>query len=63
MQAMRRVVDIPDRRAELFARLVMDNGGRLARGKRSHFAELSDDEVIRLERAIAEACGGNGKSL
>lgn len=62
MQAMRRVVDMPDRRAERFARLVMNNGGRLARGKRSHFAELSDDEVIRLERAIAEACGGNGKS-
>lgn len=51
-QAARRIVDMPNNRLSLFIRLVMANGGRLARNKREHFAEISDKEVAEMEEAI-----------
>jgi hypothetical protein len=55
--AVRDIVDMPDRRASLFVRLTMQNGGRLWKAKRSTFAELSEDEIARLEEAVQEAMG------
>jgi hypothetical protein len=53
-QQMGTVVDMPDRKIDLFIRVVADNGGKLSSGKRkSHFAELSDDEVAQLEQIVA----------
>jgi Fic family protein len=52
LEAILDVVDMPDRRASLFVRLCLQNHGRLSRGKRSHFAELTDAEVVRMETAI-----------
>lgn len=56
------IVDMPDRRASLFVKLCMQNGGRLSSAKRLQFPELSDAEIAQLEaqvlRAIsAEAAG------
>jgi hypothetical protein len=55
LKAVRRIVDMPDRRASLFVRLCLQNGGRLSRAKRREFSELSDDEVARMEMGVQEA--------
>ena len=55
LTAMRDIVDMPDRRASLFARLTMQNNGTLAKRKRNQFYELSDGEVADLEAAVREA--------
>lgn len=53
--AMRHVIDLPDRLAELFVKVVLQNGGRLSQTKRaSHFDALTDDEIGRLEAIVAE---------
>lgn len=53
-QQMGTVVDMPDRKVDLFIRGVAENGGKLSAGKRkSHFAELSDDEITQLEQIVA----------
>ena len=51
---MRDIVDMPEKQANLFLRLVLQNGGRLAARKRDLFPELSDDEVAALERACED---------
>ena len=51
--AIQGIVDMPDRRIDLFIRFCLQNQGRLSAGKRAaHFDFLSDDEVRRLERAV-----------
>lgn len=52
---MQGVVDMPDRRLDLFIRLCLQGKGRLARGKRSQFRELSDKEISALEKVVAQA--------
>jgi Fic/DOC family len=54
---VREIVDMPDRRASLLVRLVLQNGGRLSKTKRVLFSELTDDEVERLEGAVQKALG------
>lgn len=49
------VVDMPDRRASLFVRLCMQNGGRLSANKRCLFDELEDEEIRRMEDAVEAA--------
>ena len=56
--AVREIVNMPDRRASLLVRLCMQNGGRLAAAKRARFAELSDEEVGAMEAAVQEAMAG-----
>lgn len=53
--AVREIVDMPDRRASLFVRLCMRNGGRLSAARRAGFAELEDTEVSAMEAAVREA--------
>jgi Fic family protein len=49
------IVDMPDRYIDLFIRFVLQNGGRLSKIKREkYFDFLSDEEVRKLEEAIAE---------
>jgi hypothetical protein len=52
---MRDVVDMPDRRMDLFIRHCLQGGGRLSRNKRRRFTELTDREVADLEAIVAEA--------
>ena len=54
-EAARAIVDMPDRRASLFVRLCMQNGGRLSVAKRRQFAELDDSEILAMEAVIQEA--------
>lgn len=55
LDAVRDIIDMPDRRASLFVRLCLQNGGRLSRAKRDSFAELSDEEIGKLEAAVRYA--------
>ncbi|MBK8098891.1 MAG: Fic family protein [Planctomycetes bacterium] len=54
-RALREIVDMPDRRLELFVRLCVGNGGRLSATKRPQFAELTDEEIARMEAALLAA--------
>lgn len=54
-EAVREIVDMPDRRLSLLVRLVLQNGGRLSTAKRKRFGELKDAEVAAMERAVRVA--------
>ena len=52
---IRDIVDLPDRRLDLFIRLAGDNHGTLGAKKRTkYFPELTDDEVARMEAVVRE---------
>lgn len=54
--AIREIVDMPDRRIDLFIRLCLQNGGKVSATKRvSHFDLLADDEIERMEEAVQSA--------
>lgn len=55
LRETRAVLEMPDRKASLFVRLVLENKGTLSKTKRAHFAELTDDEVAALQAAIQRA--------
>jgi hypothetical protein len=61
LDGVRAVIDMPDRRASLLVQLLLRNGGRLSKNKRSTFSEVLDDELSRIEAnvqaALAEAPG------
>jgi len=47
-------VDLPDRDIDLFIRCCLQNNGKLSNRKQSaRFFKLSDDEIQRLEAAVA----------
>jgi Fic family protein len=46
------IVDMPDKRASLLVRLIMQNNGRLAKNKRDLFSEVTDEELTKIEKAI-----------
>jgi hypothetical protein len=54
---MRDVVDLPNRPADLFVRLCLQNNGTLSKARRPlpDYAALSDQEIAGLEAAVAEA--------
>ena len=57
-KAIQEIVDMPDRRIDLFIRFCLQNNGRLSARKRaSHFDFLSDEEVALLEQAVQSAYG------
>ena len=43
---------MPDRRASLLVRLILQNKGKLSRAKREQFTELTDDELLAIEAAV-----------
>jgi hypothetical protein len=46
------VVDMPDRRASMLVRFIMQNKGVLSKAKRNLFPELRDDEIAAIEGVI-----------
>lgn len=52
MKAVMETVDMPNRRASLLIRLILQNKGMLSKAKRSQFPELSDDEIKAIESAV-----------
>jgi hypothetical protein len=61
---MREVVDLPNRHADLFVRLCLQENGRLSKAKRQwpEYAGLSAGEITGLERAVVEAFALKTKS-
>jgi Fic family protein len=55
MKSVMGIVDMPNQRASLLIKLIHQNKGKLARGKRDSFAELSDLEISKIESAIKAA--------
>ena len=55
LAGVRNIVDMPDRRASLFVRLCLQNGGRLAGGRRTTFPELPEAEIAAMEEAVQAA--------
>jgi hypothetical protein len=53
IRATMNIVDMPDRRAALLVRLIMQNNGRLSQSKRATFSELKDEEISAIEEAVA----------
>ena len=59
-KAIQKIVDMPDLQIDLFIRFCLQNNGCLsARRRVSHFDFLSDDEVLRMEKAIQSSYGEN----
>jgi len=59
-KAIQEIVDMPDRKIDLFIPTCLQNNGRLSARKRaSHFDFLSDEEVTRMEKAIRSAYGSS----
>lgn len=51
--AIQRIIDMPDRKIDLFISVCLQNNGRLSARKRtSHFAMLTEDEILRMEQAV-----------
>ena len=53
-RGLQEIVDMPDRRMDLFIRLCLQNKGRIAKGKRDLFAGLTEDEVAAMEKVVQE---------
>ena len=54
-RTMQEIIDMPDRDIDLFIKFCLQNNGRLSQRKReSRFAALTDEEVVRLESAVAD---------
>jgi Fic family protein len=57
-KAIQEVVDMPDRKVDIFIRFCLQNNGRLSAGKRSeNFEFLSDGEITQMEQALQKAYG------
>ncbi len=53
-RGIQQIVDMPDRKIDLFIRFCLQNEGTLSARKRdSHFDFLSDEEITRMERACS----------
>jgi hypothetical protein len=52
LRATLNIVDMPNRRASLLVRLILQNKGELSKGKRVAFSEITDQEIDRIERAV-----------
>lgn len=57
-KAIQEIVDMPDRQVDLFIRFCLQNNGELSGRKRTrYFGFLSDEEIVRMERAVLSAYG------
>ena len=57
-KAIQEIVDMPDRKIDLFIRFCLQNNARLSARKRAdHFEFLSDGEIARMEQAVQSAYG------
>jgi len=57
-KSIQEVIDMPDRKIDLFIQACLQNNGQLSARKRaSHFDFLTDEEVTRMEDAIRSAYG------
>ena len=53
LAAIKNVIDMPDRKAALLAKLCLQNSGHLSAKKRQMFSEVLDEEIQQIEETIA----------
>lgn len=53
LKAAKEIVDMPNQKASLLVRMILQNKGNLSKTKREMFAELTDGEISKIEIAIA----------
>jgi len=58
-RGLQEIVDMPDRKLDLFIRLCIQNRGRLAKGKREQFARINDRELAAMEGVVQAQMDGN----
>jgi len=65
LRALLEVVDMPDKRAALMMRLLIQHSYQLSKRKRELFPEITDDELHMIEQVVREAAesspGGDGQ--
>jgi hypothetical protein len=54
---LREIVDMPDRRLDLFIRICVQGKGTLSKGKRSQFPELTENELAAMCRVVQDVAG------
>lgn len=55
LQAVMEIVDMPDLRASLLVRMILQNRGELSKNKREReFPQLTDEEIAQIESSIKE---------
>jgi hypothetical protein len=52
LSATLNIVDMPNRRASLLVRLILQNKGKLPKGKRDALSEITNQEIDRIEKAV-----------
>jgi hypothetical protein len=52
LRAVLNIVDMPNRRASLLIRLILQNKSKLSKSKRTAFPEITDEELDQIERAV-----------
>jgi Fic family protein len=57
-EAVRSLLDMPDRKLELFVRFCIQGKGKVSASKRGLFPEITDLELADLERAVAPIIAG-----
>ena len=62
-EEMRKVVDLPEKKANQFIMFVWQNNGVLSKAKRDKFPELTDDEIGRLEAIVRQESIDRKKEL
>jgi hypothetical protein len=55
LRAVLNIVDMPDRRASLLIRMILQNKGKISKGKRASFSEITDQEIEQIERSVWSA--------
>lgn len=61
--SIQEIVDMPDRKIDLFIRCCLQNNGRLSGKKRiSHFDFLTDEEIARMEQAVIFSYGNKSEN-
>ena len=58
------IVDMPERVSNLLFRFLRQNGGRLSRrGRTREFAQLTDEEIDRVEELYRETFGDESRAV
>jgi Fic family protein len=54
---IRDIIDMPDRRLDLFIRICLDGKGRISKAKRNMFSYLNDSEIEQMEQIVSSEIG------
>jgi hypothetical protein len=63
LAVIKKVIDMPDRRMALLAKLCLQNGGRLSAKKRTLFVEVQDEEIQLIEEELVRLIRSSADNL